>query len=391
MHLRDAALRFFQTLPLAARQNLELSITALRDRFCNPQLQELHVLKLENMKFDSKTDTPENFLVTLQTKATKACPDPDPPAVAPIDPHAADAVEQTRFDQDTARRAEILLSSQEARSVQIRRQFIKNLPGWLRAKLLEQPENTTVEDICSLARKQLSIHNLCKTDDSVMDAFSEMGPSVTDTLVTALTKLSTSQEAKDNRLNEVSEKFEERNTTLKNQFNDFQKNQTQQPQRGSFSQNRGQNSNSSSGNNRGNFRGRFRDDIQGFRGPRPNYPRPQWQNQNHSVIRHDNSHMKTLRSKIQIPFFSLNLPGSNLRIKTFKIRILRIKTQSLRIQFFNRNYRLKSFLQILITCLIYNKLRSPVINVDTLIITVRYGKILRVVKQKNPLNQNPKN
>ena len=115
------------------------------------------------------------------------------------------------------------------------------MPEWLRAKLLEQPENTTVEDLCIFARKELSIHNLCKTDASVMDAFSEMGPSVTDTLVTALTKLSTSQEAMDNRLNEMSKRFE-RNTTLTNQFNDFQKNQTQQPQRGSFSQNRGQNS-----------------------------------------------------------------------------------------------------------------------------------------------------
>ena len=47
-----------------------------------------------------------------------------------------------------------------------------------------------------------------------MDAFSEMGPSVTDTLVTALTKLSTSQEAMDNRQIEKSKKFEERNTTL---------------------------------------------------------------------------------------------------------------------------------------------------------------------------------
>ena len=53
---------------MAARQNLELSITTLRDRFRNRQLQELHVLKLKNMKFDSKTDTPENFLVTLQKK-----------------------------------------------------------------------------------------------------------------------------------------------------------------------------------------------------------------------------------------------------------------------------------------------------------------------------------
>ena len=33
LHLRDAALQFFQTLPLATRQNLELSITALRIDF----------------------------------------------------------------------------------------------------------------------------------------------------------------------------------------------------------------------------------------------------------------------------------------------------------------------------------------------------------------------
>ena len=127
------------------------------------------------MNFDSKTDTSENSLVTLQAKATKAYPDPDPPVVAPIDPKAANAaVEQTRFDQDTARRAEMFRSAQEARSIQNRRPFIKNMPGWLRAKLLEQPENTPVEDLCLFPRKQLLIHNLCKTDISVMDAFSEL-------------------------------------------------------------------------------------------------------------------------------------------------------------------------------------------------------------------------
>ena len=94
-----------------------------------------------------------------------------------------------------------------------------------------------------------------------------MGPSVTDKIVTALTKLSTSQEAMDNRLNEMSKKFQERNSTLTNQFNDFQKNPTQQPQRGSFSQSRGQKSNSSRGNNRGTFKGRFGGNTRGFRGP----------------------------------------------------------------------------------------------------------------------------
>ena len=265
LHLRDAALRYFQTLPLATRQDLELSIAALRNHFCNPQLQELHVLKLKNLKFDAKSDNLENFLVTLQTKAFEAYPDPNPPAVVPIDA----AAERTRFDQETARRAEIIRSAQEARSHQIRRQFKKNMPGSLRAKLLEQPENTTVDDLSILARKQLSIHNLCKTDDSVMDAFSEMGPSVSDTLVTARTKLSTSQEAMDNRLNEFSKQMEERNTTFTNNLEASNKNQMDQSQRGSFSHNRGQNAPSSQ-KNRGNYRRRYRGNNRGYRG-RSNY------------------------------------------------------------------------------------------------------------------------
>ena len=102
-----------------------------------------------------------------------------------LKPHAADAaIERTQFDQDTARRAEIIRSAQEARSIQIRRQFIKNMLGWLGGKLLEQAENT-VEDFCIFVRKELSIRKLCKTDDSVMDGFSGMGPSVTDRRVMA--------------------------------------------------------------------------------------------------------------------------------------------------------------------------------------------------------------
>ena len=124
----------------------------------------------------------------LQIKTTKVYPDPDPPAVAQIDPGAADAAaEQTRYDHETTRRAEITRSARETRSVQIRRQAIKNMPRWLRVHLLEQTKKTTEANLCIFARKQLSIHDLCKTDNSVMDASSEMGPSVTDTFVSALT------------------------------------------------------------------------------------------------------------------------------------------------------------------------------------------------------------
>ena len=46
LQLRDAALRYFQTLYDATRGDFKLCLTALRNHLCNPQLQELHVIKL---------------------------------------------------------------------------------------------------------------------------------------------------------------------------------------------------------------------------------------------------------------------------------------------------------------------------------------------------------
>ena len=114
------------------------------------------------------------------------------------------------------------------------------MPGWVRAKLLQQSENTTVEDLCISARKQLPMHNLSKTDDSVMDAFIEMGHSVTDTLNTALTNLTTSQETIENRLNEMPKKFEERKTFQRINLTSSRRIKHNSP-RGFFSQNRGPN------------------------------------------------------------------------------------------------------------------------------------------------------
>ena len=107
LHLRDAALRFFQTLYAASRANVDLTLAALRDHFCDVQLQEVHILKLEE-KLDSKKDTPDNFLVTLQTKTQRAHPAPDLPgaplALAELDPAPA-AAAQIRCDSETATQA----------------------------------------------------------------------------------------------------------------------------------------------------------------------------------------------------------------------------------------------------------------------------------------------
>ena len=139
LHLRDAALRYFQTLPEATRNDLKLSLTALRDHFANQDLQEVHVLKLEQLRFDPKTDSPEKFLVNLQTKAQRAYPTANRPGVAalalPGDGRAGDRAEHACFGGETAARA-ARLKAAEDKNEQVKQIFIKVMPGWLRSKLM---------------------------------------------------------------------------------------------------------------------------------------------------------------------------------------------------------------------------------------------------------------
>ena len=106
----------------------------------------------------------------------KTFSDTNLPAVRSLGAHAGyAAAEQIQNDQDTTPR----------RSDQTRCQFDKNMPNWLRAGLLKQPEKTAKVHFCIFVGEQLIIHILCKTYNPVMDAFSGMGLSVTDSNVTA--------------------------------------------------------------------------------------------------------------------------------------------------------------------------------------------------------------
>ena len=229
LHLRDAALRFFQTLDAATRANIDLTLAALGDHFCNVQLQEVHILKLEQQKFDSKKDTPENFLVTLQTKAQRAYPVPDLPAVAPfalagLDPGPASA-EQTRFDSETATRAARLQAAEDHKNEQVKRIFIKAMPGWLRSKIMEQPPTTPVQDLCTFARQQMTIREMCRKEDYPEDGFNEVSPCLSENLINALSKLTANQENMDRQLKNMDERIQAKSSPIdtntiesKNQF-----------------------------------------------------------------------------------------------------------------------------------------------------------------------------
>ena len=85
IHLKDSALQFFYTLDKNTRADLEQSITALKNLFCNSNLKPIHHINLQNMKFNHETESPEVFLVKLLNLASKAYPTPVDIPVAPVD------------------------------------------------------------------------------------------------------------------------------------------------------------------------------------------------------------------------------------------------------------------------------------------------------------------
>ena len=85
LYLKDSALHFFHTLDKNTRADLEKSITALKNHFCNPNLKEIHHINLQNMKFKHETESPEVFLVKPLNLASKAYPTPVDIPVAPVD------------------------------------------------------------------------------------------------------------------------------------------------------------------------------------------------------------------------------------------------------------------------------------------------------------------
>ena len=117
LHLKGDALRYFLTLPEATRLVFEDSITALRHRFTQDDLREIRIIKLENQKFNPKTDTVKNFLVKLRTEANKAYPAPE----IVVAPAGAGDPEARRFERETAARESAIEMSENRKNEQIKR------------------------------------------------------------------------------------------------------------------------------------------------------------------------------------------------------------------------------------------------------------------------------
>ena len=107
------------------------------------------------------------------------------PAVAPIDGAAADAVAQAAlFHTETAQRQERLEAVNDNRNEQIKRLFIRN------ARLVEiKITATTIQVLCNLTKKQITVREIRRADDCPGDGFNEVNYKAPENLISALTKL----------------------------------------------------------------------------------------------------------------------------------------------------------------------------------------------------------
>ena len=207
LHLKDNALQYFHTLDADTRGNLNRCLNALKTHFCNPTYKELYIIQLENMKYNHKTENPEAFLVKLQNLANSAYPDAE---ALPVEA-ARDQTdgERDRVAAETAANAERLRFSQLQREQHVKRLFLKAMPNFIRRKLLEQPEERTVGDLCTLARRTLYLNQICEVDDWNANAFSEVSNVQSEDYLNVLAKITETQSAMEDKMNNFIKKVDE--------------------------------------------------------------------------------------------------------------------------------------------------------------------------------------
>ena len=131
--------------------------------------------------------------MTTQIKAARDYRDP---VFAPIPP-ANPPNNQGEMDRVAAAQAVNQIIPDNAvnvRNSRIKEIFTNAMPNFIKKKLLDQNEAATVQDLCTVVRRQMVFFELCPSDDWSRDAFNEVSSSLSESLVGALTKLTQQEE-----------------------------------------------------------------------------------------------------------------------------------------------------------------------------------------------------
>ena len=187
-------------------------------------------------------------MVQTQIKAAQAYPDPVfAPILPPNDQGEIDGVAAAQAANQI-----ILDNAANERNRRIKEYFTNAMPNFFKRKLLDQNEAATEQDLCTMARRQMVLFELCPSDDGSRDAFNEVSSSLSENSVGALTKLTQQEELKQQQ-NDLSNRISLLNDNKTNQ--NYARNNQQQYYRGN---NRFNNPRENRGRENFNIRGRGR-------------------------------------------------------------------------------------------------------------------------------------
>ena len=193
LHLKGNALTFYDQLAQATREDLDLALTALRERYVGPERVEFYKLQFQNRKFNKSKETIQDYLTELQRLANLAFPNIAARAAAGGLP--AIAAEDRAND----------------RTRRVKEAFINGMPNKLKKYLLTLQEATPVEQHCEKASKRLMLDDQFPEDDSE-SAFNEISTSQFETIVASISAINKSQK----ELKESNEKLNQKLSKLEN-------------------------------------------------------------------------------------------------------------------------------------------------------------------------------
>ena len=153
LNLSGGALAFYQQLPEEIQENFERALERLYQRYNPANHTQLYKIQFHARKFQQGTEQPADFLTELQRLALYAFPD--------IEANPEQHVQQENRNVERTRR--------------VRDAFIKGLPQKHQRKLLQEPETTTVQDLCEKYTQRLMLENLLPEND-VVTAFNQVAP-----------------------------------------------------------------------------------------------------------------------------------------------------------------------------------------------------------------------
>ena len=75
--------------------------------------------------------------------------------------------------------------------------------GGLRSKLMQEPPATPVTDLCTTARQQMTIRDMCRKEHG----FNEINNALCENLINALSKLNQAQDSLDKNLQRIDDRL----------------------------------------------------------------------------------------------------------------------------------------------------------------------------------------